>query len=145
MISELDSLAEDVDARGVEEGGIYVWCGAVEEMAAADGEDLAHGIASVENATLIGLGCPHQVILLDLDDDNIVGNALQQCCKILIQQTLLPDAPQHPLQPERGKVVADVCSIIGFGASLGPCTRRHHADVLLRLDSLVIVTAPLAT
>ena len=104
----MDFLPKHVDIGGVEEVGINIGRSASDEMSAADGEDLAHGVAAAENTILVHIGCPHEVILLHhLNDDNIVGNTLQQFCIVLIEPTLLPNAPQHPMVPERGKIIPD--------------------------------------
>ena len=114
MISELDSLAEDVDARGVEEGGIYVWCGAVEEMAAADGEDLAHTVGTVIDAVGIGPGGPNGVAFDDFDDDAIVGDGEQMVAIGFAAQAFLPNTPEHPLMTEGGEVGAYLLLVLGF-------------------------------
>ena len=105
----MDFLSEYVDIGRIEEVGINIGRSASDEMSTADGEDLAHGVAAVENTVLVHIGCPHEIILFNrLDDDNIVGNTLQQRCILLIEPTLLPNAPQHPLMPERGKIRPDL-------------------------------------
>ena len=73
-----------MDARSVEEGDVDIGHGAVDEMAAADGENLAHSIAAAENAVLVRSYSPHGILFRYLDDDNIIGNTLQQFCKILV-------------------------------------------------------------
>lgn len=111
----MDSLAEDVYVGGIEEFSIDVWIGAVEEMSSTNGEDLTHGVAPMNYAILVQIGCPDKVILLnDLYNDHIIGNTRQQLSKVLIQPTLLPNAPQHPLMPERGKIRPDNVSVFSL-------------------------------
>ena len=84
-------------------------------MSSADGKDLAHGVSAMENSVLIKVGSPHEIMLLDmLDNDNIIGNAFQQLRKLLIETTFLPNAPQHPMMPERRKIGADVFPVFSL-------------------------------
>ena len=102
-------MAEDVDVGGVEEVSVDIGGGASEEVATADGEDLAHGVASVENTVLVHIRCPNEILLLNkFNNDNIIGNTRQQFRKFLIEPTFLPNAPKHPLMPERGEIITDV-------------------------------------
>ena len=115
QISEVDSLAEDMDLGGVEQVSVDIGSTANEEMSSADGKDLAHGVSAMENSVLIKVGCPHEIMLLDmLDNDNIIGNAFQQFRKLLIEATFLPDTPQHPLMPESGKIGPDVVLVFSL-------------------------------
>ena len=105
----MDFLSEYIDVGGIEKVSINIRCGPVEEMPTADGEDLAHRVGSMQNAILVRICCPHEIMLLDmLDNDNIIGNAFQQFRKLLIEATFLPNAPQHPLMPESQKIGPDV-------------------------------------
>lgn len=80
----MDFGAQNVNVRGVEQVGVNVRFSAVEQVAAADGEDLAHGVAPMQDAVLVLLCCPHEVILLNLGNDDIIWNAHQQISKTLV-------------------------------------------------------------
>ena len=146
QILELDSLAEHVNVGLVKVVCVDVGDGASEKVTSANSKDLAHGVASVEYTILAQIGCPHEIILLNnLDNDHIVGNTCQQICKVLVQLTLLPDAPQHPLMPERGEIRSDVFLILCLRVSPSPCPGFHLAYILLCLNTPVGVKAPFTT
>ena len=50
---KLDSLAEDVDVRGIEEVGADVGSTTSDEVMATNGKNLAHGVSTMENARLV--------------------------------------------------------------------------------------------
>lgn len=142
----MDFLSEYVDVGGVKEVGVDVGGGACQKMSAADGQNLAHGVAAVDDATLVHIRRPDEVILLDkLYYHDIIKNTLQQVRIFLVQPTLLPNAPQHPLMPQRREIRPDVFLVLCLRAAPCPNPRCHPADVLLHLDALVGVKTPLAT
>ena len=71
----MESLSEYVDVGRIEKVGINIRSSTGDEMSAADGEDLAQCVGSMQNTILIGIGCPYRVILLDtLNNDDLIGN-----------------------------------------------------------------------
>ena len=116
---ELHPLTEDVDADLVEQVTVDVGLYASLEATLADGQYLAHGIAPSDDALFIGIGSLDGVILDHFDNDGIAWHAAEEMGKAVVQQTLLPHAPQHPVVAEVGEVRSDLFLVLGLGASLG--------------------------
>lgn len=87
-----------MDAGTIEEGGIDAGSSALNEAAATDGEALAYGIATVQQAPLIGPGGPDGILLDTFHDNHVLRKGEEMPAKILTAQALLPDAPEHPVE-----------------------------------------------
>lgn len=103
---EVYLLAQNVDVGVVEELAVDGRLGASYEMAAAESEDLAHGVAAADDALGVWVGGPDGIVLDELHDGAAVGNAAEKTVKGLAGEALLPDAPKHPVVTETGEVGA---------------------------------------
>lgn len=81
---ELNSVAKDVDADFVKELTVDVWLGAGDETLTADGEYLAHGIATTDDAFTVGISSPDRIVLDHFNDDRIFGDAAKKCSEVAV-------------------------------------------------------------
>ena len=133
-----------MDAGGVEEGGVEGWLCAIEQTAAADGEDLAHAVGAVIDAVGIGPGCPNGVSFDDFDNDAVVGDGEEMVAIGFAAEALLPDAPEHPLMTEGGEVGAFFFEVLGFLETTCCITAFGCEHVALYCYSVVACPAPFA-
>lgn len=141
---EVHLLAQNVDVGVVEELTVNGRLGAGYEMAAADGEDFAHSVAAADDALGVGVGGPDGIVLDELHDGAAVGDAAEKTGEGLAAETLLPDAPKHPVVTETGEVGAYVALVLGLLVALGGVSAGGGADVLLDSAMLRSVVAPFA-
>ena len=132
-----------MDVGSVEEGGVDGWLCAIEQTAAADGEDLAHTVGTVIDTVSIGPGGPNGVVLDDFDDDAIVGQGEQMVAIGFAAQALLPNAPEHPLMTEGREVGAYLLGVLGFLEATRCITAFGGEQVALYCQGIVAGPAPL--
>ena len=84
VLLELNSVAKDVDADFVKELTVDVRFGAGDKTLAADGEDLAHGIATTDDAFRIGISRPDRVVLDHFNYDCIFWNTAKEHRKLSV-------------------------------------------------------------
>ena len=87
-----------------EKGSIYFRRSPFGEAAFADRENLAHAVATVQNAVGIGPGGPHGIAFGYLYDNAVGGQREKVGAEISVAEAFLPHAPQHPLMMELGEV-----------------------------------------
>ena len=133
-----------MDAGGVEEGGVDGWLCAIEQTAAADGEDLAHAVGAVIDAVGIGPGGPNGVAFDDFDDDAVVGDGEEMVAIGFAAEALLPDTPEHPLMTEGVEVGAYLFEVLGFLESTCCITAFGCEHVALYCQGIVASPAPFA-
>ena len=134
-----------MDAGGIEQVGVDVWLCAIEQTAAADGEDLAHAVGSVIDAVGIGPGCPNGVAFDDFDDDAIVGDGEQMVAIGFAAQAFLPNTPEHPLMTEGREVGAYSFEVLGLFEATCCITAFGCEHVALDCQGIVASPAPFAT
>ena len=134
-----------MDAGGIEQVGVDVWLCAIEQTAAADGEDLAHTIGTVIYAVGIGPGCPNGVAFDDFDDDAIVGDGEQMVAIGFAAQALLPNTPEHPLMTEGREVGAYSFEVLGLLEATCCITAFGCEHVALYCQGIIASPAPFAT
>ena len=134
-----------MDAGGIEQVGVDVWLCAIEQTAAADGEDLAHTVGSVIDAVGIGPGCPNGVAFDDFDDDAIVGDGEQMVAIGFAAQALLPNTPEHPLMTEGREVGAYSFEVLGLLEATCCITAFGCEHVALYCQGIIASPAPFAT
>lgn len=133
-----------MDAGGVEEGGVDGWLCAIEQTAAADGEDLAHAVGAVIDVVGIGPGSPNGVTFDDFDNDAVVGDGEEMVTIGFAAEALLPDAPEHPLMTEGGEVGAYFLLVLGFLEASCCITAFGCEHVALDCQGIVASPAPFA-
>ena len=134
-----------MDAGGIEQVGVDVWLCAIEQTAAADGEDLAHTVGSVIDAVGIGPGGPNGVAFDDFDDDAIVGDGEEMVAIGFAAQAFLPNAPEHPLMTEGGEVGAYSFDVLGLLEATCCITAFGCEHVALDCQGIIASPAPFAT
>ena len=134
-----------MDAYGIEQVGVDVWLCAIEQTAAADGEDLAHAVGAVIDAVGIGPGCPNGVSFDDFDDDTIVGDGEEMVTIGFAAQALLPNTPEHPLMTEGGEVGTYLLLVLGFLEATCCITAFGCEYIALDCQGIVASPTPFAT
>ncbi len=134
-----------MDAGGIEQVGVDVWLCAIEQTAAADGEDLAHAVGAVIDAVGIGPGGPNGVAFDDFDDDAIVGDGEQMVAIGFATQALLPNTPEHPLMTEGGEVGTYSFEVLGLFEATCRITAFGCEHVALDCQGIIASPAPFAT
>ena len=134
-----------MDACGIEQVGVDVWLCAIEQTAAADGEDLAHAVGAVIDTVGIGPGCPNGVAFDDFDDDTIVGDGEEMVAIGFAAQAFLPNAPEHPLMTESGEVGAYLLRVLCFLEATCCITAFGCEYIALDCQGIVASPTPFAT
>lgn len=121
-----------------------MWLRAFYEATAADGEYLAYGISSLDDALFVGVGCPNGVSLDELYDDSVVGNGEEVLTEGFAVKALLPDAPEHPVEAEGGEVGTDVLLVLCLLVTLCSIATCGCKDIPLDVEVLGGAEAPFA-
>lgn len=84
MGSELNPIAEDVNSDLVEKLTVDVRLCVGDETMATDGEYLAHGVATTDDAFSIRVSSPNGVVLDYFNDDRIFGDASEKRSEVAV-------------------------------------------------------------
>ena len=133
-----------MDVRAVEKLGVDLRLCLLNEAAAADGEDLADGVAAFKKAGLrVGPGSPDGVFRHNFDDDGILRHGEEMLAEILVAQAFLPDTPEHPLVAEGLEIFADQAVVLRLLVAFGSPAAGAGLDVFVDGLELVSREAPL--
>ena len=133
-----------MDACGIEQMGVNLWLCVIEQTAATDGEDLAHAVGTMIDAVGIGPGSPNGVAFDDFDDDAIVGYGEQMVAIGFVAQTLLPNAPEHPLMTEGREVGTYLLGVLGSLEAACCITAFGCEHIVLYCQGIVTCPTPFA-